>query len=108
MTRSGLSKFTIPATKLTEINRKCKLINLELKAGSCVFFNYKTIHGSSSNASHKNQCRMICQMMTKNKNHKKLAKDSFSILEIQQRNKHHAIQGPPSPDGIGELVLSYR
>ena len=101
MTRSGLSKFTIPATKLTEINRKCKLINLELKAGSCVFFNYKTIHGSSSNASNKDQNRMICQMRSLESKQEKLenktintqrTKEEIEILQkmiktLQKRNK---------------------
>ena len=101
MTRSGLSKFTIPATKLTEINRKCKLINLELKAGSCIFFNYKTIHGSSSNASNKDQNRMICQMRSLEPKHEKLENEAFNtqrtkeeieilqkmIKTLQKRNK---------------------
>ena len=84
MTRSGLSKFTIPATKLTEINRKCKLINLELKAGSCVFFNYKTIHGSSSNASNKDQNRMICQMRSLEPKHEKLENEAINTQRTKE------------------------
>lgn len=70
MTRNGLSKFTIPASSLLKISKRCKLENLELKKGSCVFFTYNTIHGSSSNASKDNQNRMICQMMSLNADHR--------------------------------------
>ena len=66
MTSNGISKYTISADDLLKISKRYKLLNLELKKGSCVFFNYNTIHGSSSNATSKNQMRMVCQMLEKN------------------------------------------
>ena len=101
MTRNGLSKFTIPASVLKKISKKCKLKNLELKKGSCVFFGYSSIHGSSSNASAENQNRMICQMMSLNADHhlstnqkinNKRSKSEFDILKkmiktVQKLNK---------------------
>ena len=50
------------------ISKKNKLTNLELKAGSCVFFNYNLIHGSSSNASQYDQLRMVVQLIKKKNN----------------------------------------
>ena len=84
MTRNALSKFTIPAAHLLKVSRKCKLENIELKKGSCVFFSYNTIHGSSSNASNKNQNRMICQMMSQGVQH---VKSNNQIIN-QQRTKN--------------------
>ena len=66
MTRNGLFKLTPSAQKLLKINKKYKLKELELKSGSCIFFNYNLIHGSSSNASSNSQCRMVFQMIAKN------------------------------------------
>ena len=44
------------------------MIPIELKAGSCLFFNYQLIHGSSSNASEFQQLRMIVQLLKKENN----------------------------------------
>ena len=87
MTRNGLSKYTIPAKKLTKISKKCKLINLELKKGSCVFFNYNIIHGSSSNASNTDQNRMICQMMSVKSEHNKLKIEAVNRQRTQEEIK---------------------
>ena len=87
MTRNGLSKFTIPASKLIKISKKCKLVNLELKKGSCVFFNYNTIHGSSSNASNKNQNRMICQMMSSGAKHAARARKTVNRKRTKEEIK---------------------
>tara|TARA_Y100000591_G_scaffold314170_1_gene320444 strand:- start:2587 stop:3405 length:819 start_codon:yes stop_codon:yes gene_type:complete len=72
MTRNGISKLTPSSEQLKKISKKNKLVNLELKAGSCVFFNYNLIHGSSSNASEHNQLRMVVQLLQKNSNRDKL------------------------------------
>ena len=66
MTRNGLSKLTPKSEVLKKIAKKYDLINLELKAGSCVFFDYLLLHGSSSNASEYDQIRMVYQMLAKN------------------------------------------
>ena len=66
MSRSGISKLTIPAQKLKKISKKNKLRNIKLKAGSCIFFTYLTIHGSSSNASSNDQTRIVVQMHSEN------------------------------------------
>ena len=58
----GISKLTIPSEKLKIISKTKKLKNIKLKAGSCIFFSYLTIHGSSSNASSKDQARIVVQM----------------------------------------------
>ena len=72
MTRNGVSKLTPSSNQLKTISKKNKLLNLELKTGSCVFFNYNLIHGSSSNASEHNQLRMIVQLLQKSNNRNKL------------------------------------
>ena len=66
MTSNGISKYTISADDLLKVSKRSELVNLELKKGSCTFFNYNTIHGSSSNATKNNQMRMVCQMIEKN------------------------------------------
>lgn len=71
MTRNGVSKLTPSSDQLKKISKKNKLINIELKAGSCLFFNYQLIHGSSSNASEFQQLRMIVQLLKKNNNRDK-------------------------------------
>lgn len=68
MTRNGVSKLTPSSDKLKKISKKNKLIPIELKAGSCLFFNYQLIHGSSSNASEFQQLRMIVQLLKKENN----------------------------------------
>jgi ectoine hydroxylase-related dioxygenase (phytanoyl-CoA dioxygenase family) len=68
MTRNGVSKLTPSSHDLKKISKKNKLTNLELRAGSCVFFNYNLIHGSSSNASISDQLRMIVQLIKKDNN----------------------------------------
>ena len=87
MTRNGLNKITISADKLMKITKQKKLVNLELSAGSCVFFSYLTIHGSSSTASEINQPRMIFQMKTEIKNFKinKVYKISKTRANIDQK-----------------------
>ena len=84
MTRNALSKFTIPAANLLKVSKKCQLENIELKKGSCVFFTYNTVHGSSSNASNKDQNRMICQMMSEGVQHRKL---NNQIINAQRTKK---------------------
>jgi ectoine hydroxylase-related dioxygenase (phytanoyl-CoA dioxygenase family) len=71
MTRNGVSKLTPSSDQLKKISKKNKMLNLELKAGSCVFFNYQLIHGSSSNASKHNQLRMVVQLLQKKNNRNK-------------------------------------
>lgn len=71
MTRNGVSKLTPSSDKLKKISKKNKLIPIELKAGSCLFFNYQLIHGSSSNASEFQQLRMIVQLLKKENNRDK-------------------------------------
>ena len=66
MTRSGMTKLTISSTNLKRLSKKNKIHNLELSAGTGVFFSYLTIHGSSSNASEIDQPRLIIQMIPKN------------------------------------------
>ena len=71
MTRNGVSKLTPSSSTLKKISKKNKLKSLELKAGSCVFFNYNLIHGSSSNASQYDQLRMVVQLIKKKNNRSK-------------------------------------
>ena len=66
MTRNGLSKLTPSSKELVNLSKRFELVNLELKAGSCVFFDYKLLHGSSSNASENSQLRMVYQMISSN------------------------------------------
>ncbi len=66
MTRNGLSKLTPCSKELVNLSKRFELVNLELKAGSCVFFDYKLLHGSSSNASENSQLRMVYQMISSN------------------------------------------
>lgn len=66
MTRSGMTKLTISSTNLKRLSKKNKIHNLELSAGTGVFFSYLAIHGSSSNASEIDQPRLIIQMIPKN------------------------------------------
>lgn len=63
MTRSGFSKLTIDADTLAKLSAGDCFCSLELSKGSCVFFNYLTVHGSASNSSPIDQPRMVIQFM---------------------------------------------
>tara|TARA_R110002051_G_scaffold214187_1_gene279040 strand:- start:727 stop:1560 length:834 start_codon:yes stop_codon:yes gene_type:complete len=69
MTRNGISKLTVKPDILKQLSKGNNFKPMELKKGSCVFFSYVTLHGSSSNSSPLDQTRMVIQFMNKDKSH---------------------------------------
>ena len=60
--RNGNAKYIVKKEILNSMRRSFKAI--KMKKGSALFFNYKLVHGSGSNASPYNQPRAIIQLCT--------------------------------------------
>ena len=72
---NSLQKNLISMRELDNLAKKKKPLSLNVKAGSCIFFHCKLIHGSSHNISHKDR-RIILYQLSRSKDydHKKILK----------------------------------
>ena len=59
---NSLQKFFIPSKILSRLSKKNKPIHINEKAGSCIFFHCKLIHGSAHNISGKDRRILLSQV----------------------------------------------
>lgn len=59
---NSLQKFLIPSKILSRLSKKNKPIHLNEKAGSCIFFHCKLIHGSGHNISGNDRIILLSQV----------------------------------------------
>jgi len=83
---NSLQKYLISGKILDKINKKKRAIPIECKAGSCLFFHSKLIHGSAHNISAKNRIILLYDIASE-KNYKTAKKEKIQTFNRQKRKK---------------------
>jgi len=83
---NSLQKYLIPGKTLDKINKKKRAIPIECKAGSCLFFHSKLVHGSAHNISAKNRIILLYDISSK-KNFKTAKKEKVQSFNREKRKK---------------------
>ena len=83
---NSLQKYLIPGKILDKINKKKRAIPIECKAGSCLFFHSKLIHGSAHNISAKNRIILLYDIASK-KNYRSAKKERVQSFNREKRKK---------------------
>jgi len=77
---NSLQKNLIPMNILEKLNKKNKVLQLNIKAGSCLFFHCKLVHGSAHNISPIDRRIILYQLSAKE------GYDANRILKVNQKN----------------------
>ena len=93
---NSLAKFMIPPSKLSQLEKKHKKIQIEGRAGDVLFFHSSLIHGSNHNTSSKDRMIILSQLNTKNNLPKDVNKNAIkfnlyrSKLELEEAKRRYA------------------
>ena len=83
---NSLQKNLIPMNILDKISKKCRPTKLDIKAGSCLFFDCKLVHGSAHNISPIDRRIILYQLSTKKDyNIKSIKKTNMRNLENRKK-----------------------
>ena len=83
---NSLQKNLIPINLMDSLSKKYKPVQLSIKAGSCLFFHCKLIHGSSHNISPIDRRIVLYQLSTKKNYNSKLI-DKVNLKNNLNRKK---------------------
>ena len=61
---NSLQKYQISTKELDKLEKKCKPISIKARAGDCLFFHSKMVHGSAHNISNKNRSILLYSIST--------------------------------------------
>ena len=92
---NSLQKYLIPSDELDKISKRHKLVSINEKSGSCMFFSNLTVHGSSHNISSVDRKVLLygitCRKYINNfithkvKKFNKKSRSSFEKIELKKR-----------------------
>ncbi len=83
---NSLQKYFVPPKILTKVNKKYPAISIKAKAGSCLFFHSKLIHGSSHNISPLDR-KILLYDISSLKDYKSAKKDKIQSFNRKSRKK---------------------
>tara|TARA_B100001057_G_scaffold497905_1_gene603358 strand:+ start:2363 stop:3145 length:783 start_codon:yes stop_codon:yes gene_type:complete len=88
---NSLQKYFVSPEILSKLNKKNPAVSIKAKAGSCIFFHSKLIHGSSHNIS-PNDRRILLYDVSSLKDFKNAKKDKINSFNRKLRIKYEIKQ----------------
>ena len=83
---NSLQKYFVPPKVLSKVNKKYPATSIKAKAGSCLFFHSKLIHGSSHNISPKDR-KILLYDISSLQDYKSARKDKIQSFNRKSRIK---------------------
>ena len=83
---NSLQKYFVPPKVLSKVNKKYPAISIKAKAGSCLFFHSKLIHGSSHNISPEDR-KILLYDISSLQDYKSAKKDKIQSFNRKERIK---------------------
>ena len=83
---NSLQKYFVPPKILTKVNKKYPATSIKGKAGSCLFFHSKLIHGSSHNISPDDR-KILLYDVSSLQDYKSARKDKIQSFNRKSRIK---------------------
>ena len=81
---NSLQKYFIPVKILDKLNKHSSAISIKAKAGSCLFFHSKLVHGSSHNISPENR-RILLYDISSSEDYHSAKKDKIKSFDRSAR-----------------------
>lgn len=88
---NSLQKYFVPPNVLNKVNKTKPAVSIKAKAGSCLFFHSKLIHGSSHNISPVDR-KILLYDVSSLKDYKSAKKDKIQSFNRKSRIKYEAEQ----------------